>query len=212
MDQIVAFPTIIYQARLTGVEEMNHQLREDILAFEADLDDKKPARQPASKRWSNVGRAWHSSSDFFTWETQATRELQGLIRDSVREMMAIHFHGKTIEFEVSLEGWANVLRRGGYNRLHVHPNCNWSGTYYVDVGKAEREGSGRIEFLDPRNRPDMRKTGSETDEWVTIEPTNGKIVMFPSWLYHTVNPYEGEGERISVSFNVSLVRLTETPA
>jgi hypothetical protein len=28
------------------------------------------------------------------------------------------------------------------------------------------------------------------------------VVMFPSWLLHSVEPWEGEGERISIAFNV----------
>ena len=27
--------------------------------------------------------------------------------------------------------WANVNPPGGYNRAHIHPNCTWSGVYYV---------------------------------------------------------------------------------
>ena len=30
----------------------------------------------------------------------------------------------------------------------------------------------------------------------------GTMIVFPSWLYHFVNPFQGDGERISVSFNM----------
>jgi len=28
------------------------------------------------------------------------------------------------------------------------------------------------------------------------------VVMFPSWLSHSVDPWQGEGERVSIAFNV----------
>ena len=31
------------------------------------------------------------------------------------------------------------------------------------------------------------------------------MVVFPGWMYHFVNPYQGEGERISIAFNVRAV-------
>jgi hypothetical protein len=33
------------------------------------------------------------------------------------------------------------------------------------------------------------------------------LVMFPSWLQHSVRPYLGSGTRISIAVNVSLTRL-----
>ena len=33
------------------------------------------------------------------------------------------------------------------------------------------------------------------------------MVMFPSWLLHGVRPYQGEGERISIAFNIALLDL-----
>ncbi len=35
-----------------------------------------------------------------------------------------------------------------------------------------------------------------------VDPLPGLMVMFPSWLKHMVHPFSGNGERISISFNV----------
>jgi hypothetical protein len=37
-----------------------------------------------------------------------------------------------------------------------------------------------------------------------VEPMPGLMVMFPSWLKHMVHPFQGLGERISISFNVTV--------
>ena len=38
--------------------------------------------------------------------------------------------------------WATILRKGGYNSVHTHPGCAWSGVYYVDTGGAAASGDG----------------------------------------------------------------------
>ena len=45
-----------------------------------------------------------------------------------------------------------------------------------------------------------------------MRPRARSMVIFPGWLYHFVNPYhgEGEGERISIAFNVRAVE-SRTP-
>ena len=45
---------------------------------------------------------------------------------------------------------------------------------------------------------------------LAIQPLNGRMVLFPSWLYHQVNPYHGEAERISISFNAHISNLQRT--
>jgi uncharacterized protein (TIGR02466 family) len=37
-----------------------------------------------------------------------------------------------------------------------------------------------------------------------VHPHTGMMVLFPSWLQHAVRPYQGEAERISIAFNLSL--------
>ena len=36
-----------------------------------------------------------------------------------------------------------------------------------------------------------------------IKPEPGQIVLFPSWLAHSVDPWEGDGERISIALNLT---------
>ena len=38
-------------------------------------------------------------------------------------------------------------------------------------------------------------------EEVHVDPLEGRILMFPSWLWHCVEPNESNDIRISVSFN-----------
>ena len=42
-----------------------------------------------------------------------------------------------------------------------------------------------------------------------IKPTPGKLILFPSWMQHTVYPFFGEGERRTVAGNLNCFDLTE---
>jgi uncharacterized protein (TIGR02466 family) len=100
--------------------------------------------------------------------------------------------------------WANINPPGGYNRPHTHPNSLWSGVYYVRTPK----NSGHLKCEDPKSVAAMtyprRKEGQLPSYlWreVHFEPIAGRLIMFPSWLNHCVDPNQSNDIRISVSFN-----------
>jgi uncharacterized protein (TIGR02466 family) len=113
--------------------------------------------------------------------------------------------------------WSIINPPGNGNRAHVHPNSLWSGVYYVQAP----EGAGQIEFIDPRtiqimNQPKyIAKKKRPRDCWtkVNYKPTPGRMIVFPAWLYHAVDPNlskeEGRAaDRVIVSFNINQVRKT----
>lgn len=107
--------------------------------------------------------------------------------------------------------WSVINPPGSSNRAHIHPNSLWSGVYYVQVP----QNGGRISFVDPRTAQLMQQplfdpTRARTaDTWVDVyyEPIPGRLILFPSWLYHSVEPnlttQTGDaGERVIISFNL----------
>jgi len=100
--------------------------------------------------------------------------------------------------------WANINYKGGYNKPHIHPNSLFSGVYYVKTPP----NCGKIIFNDPR--PGIQTSMPARVEgqlpnylWreVYLDTVEGRIIMFPSWLWHCVEPNESNDIRISVSFN-----------
>ena len=72
---------------------------------------------------------------------------------------------------------------------------------------------GELEFVDPRGitpmllDPALRMRiegclGAGAGHAHT--PQSGTLLMFPSWLLHSVRRYEGDRPRISVAFNFSI--------
>ena len=100
--------------------------------------------------------------------------------------------------------WANINPPGGYNRPHVHPNSLFSGVYYVKTPP----NCGKIAFNDPRpgiqTVMPSRKPGQPPKHlWreVNLDAIEGRIIMFPAWLWHGVEENKSNDIRISVSFN-----------
>jgi uncharacterized protein (TIGR02466 family) len=99
--------------------------------------------------------------------------------------------------------WANLLKSGGHHSGHIHPHSIISGTLYVEVPP----GTGAIRFEDPRlplmmSAPPRRKEApEELQQFATVQPRPGFLLLWESWLRHEVLPGTGRGERLSISFN-----------
>ena len=192
-----AFPTLIGNFKVPNAEEINPILEEIILARE-------PSQPGKSK--SNVG-GWHSEIDFHTWPEVQKTDIVETMQSSVSHMVAMAAQSAKFNLNCDFVSWANVNRRGSHNSVHNHSNSHWSGVYYVKVPKFDEDDiarAGDIMFYDPRGAVNMVvHPGKCNDgESIRVSPIAGHLLIFPSWLSHSVNPYQGEGVRISVSFNV----------
>lgn len=110
---------------------------------------------------------------------------------------ALGEHAAAADEMMIAEAWAVVYEPSGYHRLHSHPGSAWSGVYYVDTGDL-REGTGLIEFIDPRTAA----IGRETSPVIEVSPESGMLVAFPSWLVHDVSPVVATRDRICIAFNI----------
>ena len=100
--------------------------------------------------------------------------------------------------------WANNNGPGDYNRSHIHPNAFLSGTYYV---KAPPE-SGNIEFYDPVRERAMyafpTKPEAMARKKLEYRCRDGLLLIFPSWLSHSVQANRSNDTRISIAFNIEV--------
>ena len=106
--------------------------------------------------------------------------------------------------------WATVLAQGAAHKVHSHPNNFLSGVYYLHT----HPGADRINFHDPRRqagviRPPVVELTAENTDQVVVSVRNGSLLMFPSYLEHSVDANPSEQERISISFNLMFASFTE---
>ena len=55
----------------------------------------------------------------------------------------------------------------------------------------------------------MTELSAHNTDQVVVKVSNGKLLMFPAWLSHSVAPNESAQMRISISFNLMLSHFTE---
>jgi hypothetical protein len=83
--------------------------------------------------------------------------------------------------------WFNAMEAGDRTSLHHHDENDelLSAAYYIRVP----ENSGVLVL-------------HEADRQVSIQPEEGKLVMFAPGMPHEVTPHRGKGLRLSVGMNV----------
>lgn len=139
---------------------------------------------------------------------QSLDELIGKVK-SVGETVFRFMKGKD-EWKVELDNiWINVNTPGSYNTSHIHPRSFLSGVYYVKVP----ENSGKIHFDHPCQSFTYDWDGSYFNELNNMNsagmyyPSEEKRnYLFPSWLAHSVESNNSKENRISISYNLKLVR------
>ena len=200
-----AFPTLIGRLRVPDPEMMNQELQAIILADEAEY---------SSLDRSNIG-GWHSRPDFLNKPDPAVSAFKAWLRWALRQMIDSTAGANAFQGTLSLSARATVCRAGAYHAPHSHPDSAWSGVYYVDPGCHDSDQllSGVLEFLDPRAGVEaVTAPGDPYGEPFRVRPQAGLLVLFPSWLYHWVHPYAGQGPRIAISFNATVAPVAEPHA
>lgn len=189
------FPTPIFWHIIEDCADLNDGLRELILARERSVPS-------ASK--SNMG-GWQSGPDLFTWSEPVVAALARYVRIAV-DIATIRVTAPNfVRGQYDLFGWGAVNRKGHYNTVHLHPMGTWSGVYYVDPGDDDgSDPGGRLEFAHPVPAAAMSFFPTVLPSARLVKPEAGMIILFPSYLYHSVRMYQGERPRICVPFNAHL--------
>jgi tetratricopeptide (TPR) repeat protein len=96
--------------------------------------------------------------------------------------------------------WSVKLRPGGGRHVdHLHPEGWLSSACYIDLPKAVA-GEGRqgwIKFGEPGTQT-QPKLGPEH----FVKPEPGRLVLFPSYMWHGTVPFEGEDSRLTIAFDL----------
>ena len=141
------------------------------------------------------------------------------LRAGIDQVIDRYLRGVGVDYGVrwDVRGWANINRRGDYHSPHNHGWSYLSGTYYVRVPQqpatpdqgAAREAAA-ISFYDPRGAVNMLACDGEflSQHEFRVRPTSGTLLLWNSFLNHSVHPNMAEQTRVSISFNVAL-RWTE---
>ena len=188
------FSTPIWASKIEGYEKTN----KDMYEYIANLQTKDP--KGVSK--SNF-KGWHSKN--FDMKDKSPNNFIEAIKKNIN--IALNDMGWDLSTQsVKIKGvWAIINEKDAWNQKHHHSNSDLSAAYYV----AAHENCGDIVFYDPRPAPVHNHPSSKTPNSLnatvnSIKPEPGMLVLFPSYLEHSVNPNLSNEKRIVISFNLTL--------
>jgi uncharacterized protein (TIGR02466 family) len=203
-DQLIPlYPTQLLRRRFPEMEETNRQLAALIKSIEAS--------EPNADDGTTTEGGYQTSAELLKRDHPALNIVKKHIGESVQAYADLLIRQECSvqpsRVEFILWGWAVVLRAGNTQGLHVHPEAHISGVYYVSApAPALQKGQddGKISFYDPRPRANMNQLVRQITRH-RESPVPGDMVLFPSWLEHSVASFQGPGERICIAFNARLV-------
>lgn len=146
-------------------------------------------------------------SNAFGYHSATFREIP-LLQDEIinrAKVIVSEYHFKQTPY--IHEAWFNIGNKFARNLQHNHPNSFLSGVYHLKA----TEQSGSIRFH--RNNTEafiIQSTSTPTklnelNSPIAVVPAvAGQLLIFPSWLMHSVDANTDDEDRISIAFNIIL--------
>ncbi len=97
--------------------------------------------------------------------------------------------------------WSSRLKDHGFHVNHIHPEGWISSCYYAgvpDAVKDQRAREGWIKFGEPGLDLVLKNPIRRA-----IQPVPGRLVLFPSYMWHGTNPFHDAAARTTVAFDVA---------
>ena len=188
------FPTPVWTIQLENYKIINEKMFEYIK--DAQIKDQKGISK------SNI-KGWHSND--FDLKDESLKKFISFISPSIKQVM-IDMNWEVEKQTVKIDNmWAIINTGGSANARHQHGNSTISGAYYVRAPK----NSGDIVFYDPRPAPVFYFPRAVSSNLLNaqvnaINPKEGALILFPSYVDHSVNENLSNEERIVISFNVTI--------
>lgn len=162
-----------------------------------DLTQKEKDYLLNQEHFPNMGNT--TSADRFILRHKSMKDLKAFIQASVDSYFAeVIAPSKQTSLYVT-QSWVNYTKQGQWHHAHEHPNSIISGVFYV-----QSDDQDKIYF--EKNRYEQISFPTEnfnvynSKTW-WLEATQGRLILFPSCLRHSVNAVETDHTRISLSFN-----------
>jgi uncharacterized protein (TIGR02466 family) len=185
---INAFPTPIYSSEFVGAEDLFDSIQTEI-------------RDILPKYENRLNYSWGDkvlTSVFITKNfLDDTPKLKQYIESHIKCFICEINNQYSIKF---IKSWVNYIAPGGYQNYHNHLlEPDLSGVYYYKTNQHD----GDIMFkTDSGGLNHSKIFGNSTI--IKQTPKIGKLILFPSFLEHSVELNKSMSDRISISFNCTI--------
>lgn len=192
------FAEPVFKFRIKNYEQHNNSLQKYI--YNLYEEDKIGVER------SNIN-GWHSKSFDMSDVSSPAHKFFKETREYVVEVFNLQGWKYIAEKVIMTEMWAVINKKNNLNLAHTHPNNFLSAAYYVKAPK----NSGNIKFISSNSvkkerYPKLEKATEFNQSGVEIEPEEGNLLIFPSYLLHEVMKNKTDEDRIVISFNIDILR------
>ena len=162
-----------------------------------DLTEEEKSYLLSQEHAPNMGNT--TSKERFILQNDSMVNLKKFIEESVNAyFQEIIAPVKDTSLYIT-QSWVNYSKQGQWHHSHEHPNSILSGVFYV-----QSDGVDKINFeknnYEQISFPTEKYNVFNSKTW-WLEATQGRLVVFPSSLRHSVSQVETDHTRVSLSFN-----------
>ena len=189
------FPVTVYYNDMPAAIEINKKIIPYVLKISQGEDYKVNSKSVAG--YVGAGLYKHS----FLHKHKELKELFVWLTEQV--MVYAKRHKVDLEKHKLYIGraWLTKTEKHGSILLHDHGYAIFSGVYYLQAP----EGAGALELTHPIDNAHGYIQTSRIYENFThtdYQAVEGRVVIFPSYIKHATLRNSGDGERLSISFDV----------
>jgi uncharacterized protein (TIGR02466 family) len=199
------FPTSLYVADVENSARINDDMLPQIYSIrERDMAKIKDPALLATFE-NEVWSTYFSYPGRGLIDEPWTKDLQATVLEHVErfaDMLQFNFGNRKPRVTTL---FANIHEEMYHHHdAHTHPGSMFSGTYYVKTDP----GAGRFRLINPARALQFHEYSFHQDtelnvNEVSLDPVNGRLVMFQSHVPHAVDRPSKRGERVAVAFNVN---------
>jgi uncharacterized protein (TIGR02466 family) len=185
------FPVPIYKNYL------NRKLTKDEISFFEIFKE---------KNYRNIGN--HTSLTKYILNNDELKNLKTELTKMLENYFTSVLSPKEDVVPYITQSWLNWTKQGEHHHKHNHPNSIVSGVFYINADEEK-------DFISFYNEKD-ETVYNEKNEPIILNPKNfnvyntkttniyvetGTLLLFPSWLSHSVPVKSGNNLRTSLAFN-----------
>ena len=175
---------------------------------EMNVRGRKLNNNYANKLVGDIDKQSKFSTEDFTYFFKKTESIFNAYKDFYKQYYNEQEYNRCMKNKKFIldDLWFNVMKKGDTNPMHVH-NGDLSFVLFTQVPNEIAEenknfngnghGPGGIRFVFGQNQ-----THFSSEQY--FMPKKGDFFIFPSKLYHFVNSFKSDVERITIAGNINL--------
>ena len=191
-------------------------IKDELLNFFKSYEKKLPEGNSQLREDDYVGNhnLYQSNYDLHNENSEVLKKLFHFIAESVltvskkaNQKSIDKLNKESQKFKVNVnESWFIRYKEGGIVYPHFHDGHSWSCVYYIQIGEDASKKNGSTYFMRPYNSTSKNDFGSKylREDTQIFTAKEGKLLVWPSFLYHGSQPYTGEKDRIIISANLTI--------